>query len=134
MRQLQTVLLLMLSIFILSGCTDKEKFIVYGSPQTEAELERVLKEEDYVEKTTVLQHDDKMLVAVQIKPWDKWKKAKLEKKLQKKFDKLYPNKEVFVSADYKIYYEANKAKKDKLEGEKISDKIKELKKLAKEEA
>ncbi|MFJ7950876.1 YhcN/YlaJ family sporulation lipoprotein [Lysinibacillus sp. NPDC096418] len=134
MRQLQTVLLLMLSISILSGCTDKEKFIVYGSPQTEAELERVLKEEDYVEKTTVLQHDDKMLVAVQIKPWDKWKKAKLEKKLQKKFDKLYPNKEVFVSADYKIYYEANKAKKDKLEGEKISDKIKELKKLAKEEA
>ncbi|MFJ7735903.1 YhcN/YlaJ family sporulation lipoprotein [Lysinibacillus sp. NPDC097287] len=134
MRQLQTVLLLLLSIFILSGCTEKEKFIVYGSPHNEEELESVLKEEDYVEKSTVIQHDDKMLVAVQIKPWDKWKKAKLEKKLQKKFDELYPHKEVFVSADYKIYYEANKAKKDKLEDKKISDKIKELKKLAKEKA
>ena len=134
MRQLQTVLLLLLSISIISGCTDKEKFIVYGSPQNEEELEAVLKEEDYVEKTTVIQHGDKMLVTVQIKPWDKWKKAKLEKKLQKKFDELYPDKEVFVSADYKIFYEANKVKKDGLEDEEISDKIKELKKLAKEEA
>ena len=134
MRQLQTVLLLLLSIFILSGCTEKEKFIVYGSPQNEKELETVLKEEDYIERTTVIQHEDKMLVAVQIKPWDKWRKAKYEKKLQKKFEELYPDKEVFVSADYKIYYEANKAKKNKLEDEKISDKIKELKKLAKEKA
>lgn len=134
MKQSLTVLLLLLSISILSGCAEKEKFIVYGSPQNEAELEQVLKEEKYVEKTTVIQHEDNMLVTVQIKPWDKWKKAKLEKKLQKKFDELYPDKEVFVSADYKIFYEANKIKKDKLEDEKISDKIKELKKLAKEEA
>ena len=119
---------------ILSGCTDKEKFIVYGSPQNEEEIENVLKEEDYIEKTTVIQHDDKMLVTVQFKPWDKWKKAKLEKKLQKKFDERYPDKEVFVSADYKIFYEANKVKKEGLKDKKISDKIKELKKLAKEEA
>lgn len=134
MRQLQTVLLLLLSISLLSGCTDKEKFIVYGSPQNEEEIENVLKKENYIEKTTVIQHDDKMLVTVQIKPWDKWKKAKLETKLQKKLDELYPDKEVFVSADYKIFYEANKIKKEGLKDEKISDKITELKKLAKEEA
>lgn len=133
MRQLQTVLLLLLSISIVSGCTDKEKFVVYGSPQNEEELEAVLKEEDYIEKTTVLQQNEKMLIAVQIKPWDKWKKEKLEKKLQKKFEKLYADKEVFVSTDYKIFYEANKVKKDKLEDEKISERITELKKLAQEE-
>ncbi|QDQ03398.1 hypothetical protein FOH38_13745 [Lysinibacillus fusiformis] len=118
---------------LLNGCTEKEKFIVYGSPQNEEEVEAVLKEEKFVEKTTVIQYDDKMLVAVQFKPWDKWKKTKLEKKLQKKFDEKYPNNEVFVSADYKIFYEANKIKKDQLEDNKLSDKITELKKLAQEE-
>ncbi len=118
---------------LLSGCTEKEKFIVYGPPQNEEEVEAVLKEEKFVERTTVIQYDDKMLVAVQFKPWDKWKKAKLEKKLQKKFDEKYPNKDVFVSADYKIFYEANKIKKDQLEDNKLTDKISELKKLAQEE-
>lgn len=134
MRKFRIVLLLLVGFSILSGCTEKEKFIVYGSPQNEEELEFALKEEKYIEKSTVIQQDDKMLVTVQIKPWDKWKTAKLEKKLQKKFDELYPDKEVFVSADYKIYYEANKVKKDGLKDDEISDKIKELKKLAKEKA
>jgi len=40
---------------------------------------------------------------------------------------------VFVSADYKIFYEANKIKKDQMEDNKLSDKITELKELAKEE-
>lgn len=118
---------------LLNGCAEKEKFIVYGSPQNEEEVEALIKEEDFVDRTTVIQYDDSMLVAVQIKPWDKWRKAKLEKKLQKKFEKQYPNKDVFVSADYKIFYEANKIKKDQIEDNKLNDKIKKLIKLAKEE-
>lgn len=133
-RKFQSVLFLILSILILSGCTDEEKLIVYGSPQNEEKLESALKEEDYIDKSTVIQQDDKMLITVQIKPWDKWNTAKLEKKLQKKFDKLYPEKDVTVSADYKIFYEANKVKKEGLKDDEITDKIKELKKLAKEEA
>lgn len=125
---------LLVSMSLLSGCNEKEKFIVYGSPENEKEVEAILKEHDFVDKTTVIQYDDSMLVAVQIKPWDKWKKAKLEKKLQKEFDEKYPNKDVLVSADYKIFYEANKIKKDKIEDNKLSDKIKELKELSKEES
>jgi len=123
---------LLVSLSLLSGCGEKEKFVIYGSSENKKDVESILKE-DYVEKTTVIQYDDSMLVAVQIKPWDKWRKTKLEKKLQKKFDKKFPNKEVFVSADYKIYYEANKIKKDKVENNILSDKITELIKLAKEE-
>ncbi|QGG53830.1 hypothetical protein GDS87_03805 [Lysinibacillus pakistanensis] len=123
---------LLVSLSLLSGCGEKEKFVIYGSSEKDKEVESILKE-DYVDKTTVIQYDDSMLVAVQIKPWDKWRKTKLEKKLQKKFDEKFPNKEVFVSADYKIYYEANKIKKDKVENNILSDKITELKKLAKEE-
>jgi len=123
---------LLVSLSLLSGCGEKEKFVIYGSSENEKDVESILKE-DYVDKTTVIQYDDSMLIAVQIKPWEKWRKAKLEKKLQKKFDEKYPNKEVFVSADYKIYYEANKIKKDKVENNILSDKITELKKLAKEE-
>lgn len=132
MKLLGLMLPLLVSLSLLSGCGEKEKFVIYGSSENEKDVESILKE-DYVEKTTVIQYDDSMLVAVQIKPWDKWRKTKLEKKLQKKFDKKFPNKKVFVSADYKIYYEANKIKKDKVENNILSDKITELKKLAKEE-
>jgi hypothetical protein len=134
LRLLGIMLPLLVSMSLLSGCNEKEKFIVYGSPENEKEVEAILKEHDFVDKTTVIQYDDSMLVAVQIKPWDKWKKAKLEKKLQKEFDEKYPNKDVLVSADYKIFYEANKIKKDKIEDNKLSDKIKELKELSKEES
>ena len=134
MSKLQSVLFLIVSISILSGCAEKEKFIVYGSTQNEEQLESALKEEEYIDKSTVIQQDDKMLVTVQIKPWNKWSTKKLEKKLQKKFDELYPEKDVTVSADYKIYYEANKVKREGLQDKQITDKIDELKKLAKEEA
>ncbi|MFJ5561802.1 hypothetical protein [Lysinibacillus xylanilyticus] len=133
MKLLGMMLPLLVSLSLLSGCGEKEKVIVYGSPENEKEVEAVLKEEDYVDKTTVIQYDNSMLVAVQIKPWDKWKKVKLEKKLQKKFDEKYPSKDVFVSADYKIFYEANKIKREQVEDNKLKDKIKKLKKLAKEE-
>ena len=135
MRLLRMMLPLLVCLTLLIGCTEKEKekFIVYGSPQNEAELEAVIKEEKAVEKSTVIQYDDKMLVAVQIKPLKKWNKTKIEEKLQKKFDEKYPDKEVIVSADYKIFYEANKIKKNQLEDNKLSDKITELQKLAKEE-
>lgn len=132
MKLFGLMLPLLVSLSLLSGCGEKEKFVIYGSSENEKDVESILKE-DYVDKTTVIQYDDSMLIAVQIKPWEKWRKAKLEKKLQKKFDEKYPNKEVFVSADYKIYYEANKIKKDKVENNILSDKITELKKLAKEE-
>ncbi|WP_254660113.1 MULTISPECIES: hypothetical protein [Lysinibacillus] len=134
MRLLGIMLPLLVSVSLLSSCNEKEKFIVYGSPDNEKEVEAILKEHDFVDKTTVIQYDDSMLVAVQIKPWDKWKKAKLEKKLQKEFDEKYPNKDVLVSADFKIFYEANKIKKDKIEDNKLNDKIKELKELSKEES
>lgn len=124
---------LLVVLMLLNGCAEKEKFIVYGPSQNGSEVEALIKEEDYVERSTVIYYDDSMLVAVQIKPWEKWKKAKLEKKLQKKFEKKYPNKDVFVSADYKIFYEANKIKKDQIEDNKLNDKITELKDLAKEE-
>jgi len=124
---------LLVSLSLLSGCGEKEKFTVYGSPENEKEIKTILKEQDFVDKTTVIQYDNSMLVAAQIKPWDKWNKAKLEKKLQKKFDEKFPNKDVFVSADYKLFYEANKIKKDQMEDTKLNDKITELKELAKEE-
>lgn len=69
---------LLVSLSLLSGCGEKEKFVIYGSSEKDKEVESILKE-DYVDKTTVIQYDDSMLVAVQIKPWDKWRKTKLEK-------------------------------------------------------
>ncbi|UZN00168.1 hypothetical protein OL548_10255 [Lysinibacillus sp. MHQ-1] len=52
----------------------KKKFIVYGPSQNGSEVEALIKEEDYVERSTVIHYDDSMLVAVQIKPWEKVEK------------------------------------------------------------
>ncbi|WP_016994342.1 hypothetical protein [Lysinibacillus boronitolerans] len=74
MRLLGMTLPLLVVLSLLNGCAEKEKFIVYGSTQNESEVEALIKEEDYVDRSTVIQYDDSMLVAVQIKPWEKWKK------------------------------------------------------------
>ncbi|GLC87726.1 hypothetical protein [Lysinibacillus piscis] len=134
MRHLiKTLLLCIGSMLLLSGCMEKEKFVVYGATTQGKDVEIIVKDADYVERATVIQFEDSMLVAVQIKPWRKWQKAKLEKKLQKQLDKKYPKQEILVSADYKIFYEANKIKKEQLENTKLNERLTKLKELAKEQ-
>ena len=122
-------------VLLLVGCTgDVEKFVSFDGDidtvESEA-LENELKEEKHVEKAIAIFAEKDLLVAVQVKPWQKWQKTKIEERLQKKYKKKYPNYKVLVSADYKIYFEATKLlSKDE---ENISKTIKDLKKLAKEE-
>lgn len=131
-------LLLISCIQLLVACNgeQKEKFATYhaeGDNKAQSTIEKLLKEEKSIEKGTAVFVDDVVLVGVQIKPFSKLKRSKIEKDLQKKFEKEFPGKEVLVSTDFKISWEAQKLMKKELTEEEVKKKIKKLQDLAKEE-
>lgn len=133
-NQILTVVSCLLCL-LLVGCTgETEKFVVvdeYSSSEESTSLEDELKKEKYVERAVALFVDDELLVVVQVNPLQKWRKGKVEEKLQKKYEEKYPDYQVLVSSDYKIYLESiNLIEK---EDPDLVKKVKELKELAKEE-
>ncbi|MGE7622562.1 YhcN/YlaJ family sporulation lipoprotein [Viridibacillus sp. NPDC096237] len=131
-------LLLICCIQLLVACNgeQKEKFATYhteGDNGSQSTIEKLLKEEKSIKKGTAVFVDDVVLVGVQIKPFSKLKRSKIEKDLQKKFEKEFPGKEVLVSTDFKISWEAQKLMKKELTKEELKKKIKKLQDLAKEE-
>lgn len=133
-NQILTVVSCLLCL-LLVGCTgETEKFVVvdeYSSSEESTSLEDELKKEKYVERAVALFVDDELLIVVQVNPLQKWRKGKVEEKLQKKYEEKYPDYQVLVSSDYKIYLESiNLIEK---EDPDLVKKVKELKDLAKEE-
>lgn len=133
-NQILTVVSCLLCL-LLVGCTgETEKFVVvdeYSSSEESTSLEDELKKEKYVERAVALFVDDELLIVVQVNPLQKWRKGKVEEKLQKKYEEKYPDYQVLVSSDYKIYLESiNLIEK---EDPDLVKKVKELKELAKEE-
>lgn len=133
-NQILTVVSCLLCL-LLVGCTgETEKFVVvdeYSSSEESTSLEDELKKEKYVERAVALFVDDELLIVVQVNPLQKWRKGKVEEKLQKKYEVKYPDYQVLVSSDYKIYLESiNLIEK---EDPDLVKKVKELKELAKEE-
>jgi len=132
--QLLAVVTFLIS-FLLGGCTgDIEEFAVsdeYLSTEDSTALKNELKSDEHVERAVAVFFDDKLIVAVQLNPWIKWKRARIEEKLQKKYSEKYPHYDVLVSADYKIYLESIKLYKDKTG--RNPEKLEELKALAREE-
>lgn len=129
------VLISCLLCLVMVGCTEEqEKFIAfdnYVNTEEATTIEKELTAEDHVDKAIAIIVEDELLIAVQVNPWQKWRKTKIEENLQKKYEKQYPSYNVLVSADYKIYFEASKFIDN--EEEDLAEKIKELKNLAKEE-
>ncbi|MFE6166306.1 YhcN/YlaJ family sporulation lipoprotein [Viridibacillus arvi] len=137
-RNVLRILILACSIQLLVACAgeQKEKFATYhaaGDNGSQSAIEKLLKEEKSIKKGTAVFVDDVVLVGVQIKPFSKLKRTKIEENLQKKFEKEFPGKDVLVSTDFKISWEAQKLMKKELTEEELKKKIKKLQDLAKEE-
>ncbi|MGE7917574.1 YhcN/YlaJ family sporulation lipoprotein [Viridibacillus sp. NPDC093762] len=137
-RNILRILILSLSIQFLVACSgeQQEKFATYhaaGDNGSQSAIEKLLKEEKSIKKGTAVFVDDVVLVGVQIKPFSKLKRSKIEESLQKKFEKEFPGKDVLVSTDFKISWEAQKLLKKEITEEELKKKIKKLQDLAKEE-
>lgn len=135
MQKCLGVLVIPFLLVVLYGCVEtSEKFVVsdeFIKTENAITLKKELEAEKNVEKAIAIFVDEHLLIAVQLNPWQKWQKAKIEEKLQKKYEEQYHNYDVLVSSDYKIYLELAKMN-EKQDGE-LNEKIKELKELAKEE-
>ena len=69
---------------------------------------------------------------MQVKPWLRYKKKKIEKKVEEDLKKEFPNADLIVSTDFKLYWESTKLI-DQNDKEKLNDEVDQLKKLSKEE-
>lgn len=81
---------------------------------------------------TAIMVEDELLIAIQVKPWLGFKEQKVEKRLQKEIEEKYPDLNVLVSSDYKMHWETQKLLEEQDE-KKVTDELKKLKELAKEE-
>ena len=132
MRILLTIFLIP---FILAGCNDEQKITVYQSvydTEKESEVYDMLEQSKDIEQANVIFINDELFVALQVKPWKGLTKEKIEKKWQDKLEKEYPDLQVVVSSDFKMFWESTKLMEEE-DRQKVSEKVDKLKKLAKEE-
>ena len=129
---------LVFSLFVpilLFGCSNEQTIEVAEVSMDEKnryDIEEMVKSTDEVYSSTVILIDNELLIAIQVKPWIGFKEQKVEKRLQKKIEEKYPDLNVVVSSDYKLLWESQKLI-DEQDTKKITDEVKKLKKLAKEE-
>lgn len=130
------MLLALCCSLLLVGCsnTDEKLTTFYATydGEKEKQIEEILDKHKDIERANVIFIEDKLLVAMQVKPWKKYKKKSIEKKVEDELKKEYPNLQLIVSADFKLHWESTKLI-DKKETKNLREKVEDLGDLAKEE-
>jgi len=93
-------------------------------------VNKTLKEKQEVTDVISINSDKKLLVAVEIQHKERLRLKKIEKKLKKQLKEQYPEKEITLSLDKKIFLETKKLKQKVINDEVNRAKLeKELKKI-----
>ena len=127
-------LLFLIPLFLI-GCSNEQTIQVSGiatDDEEKAGIEDVIRSDKDVYMGTAIMVEDELLIAIQVKPWLGFKEQKVEKRLQKEIEEKYPDLNVLVSSDYKMHWETQKLLEEQDE-KKVTDELKKLKELAKEE-
>lgn len=128
------VALFLIPLFLI-GCSNEQTIQVSGIAADEEErvgIEDMIRSDEDVYMGTAIMVEDELLIAIQVKPWLGFKEQKVEKRLQKEIEEKYPDLNVLVSSDYKMHWETQKLLEEQDE-KKVTDEVKKLKALAKEE-
>lgn len=124
--------LVILAVVLLSGCSEDGFRIDNNSSEDHAKAEEVFKNDKRLTSAVTVFHDNDLITGVTLKTFSRFKKGKIEKELKKKLEGIYPDLDVTVSADSKIWMETNKLA-DLDNKKNIGKKIEKLKSLIKEE-
>ena len=127
-------MLFLIPLFLI-GCSNEQTIQVSGiatDDEEKAGIEDVIRSDKDVYMGTAIMVEDELLIAIQVKPWLGFKEQKVEKRLQKEIEEKYPDLNVLVSSDYKMHWETQKLLEEQDE-KKVTDELKKLKELAKEE-
>lgn len=124
-----------LLLLLLAGCNERDQVETYSNTndtQLQNEVAQLFKQEDTIERVNILLVENDLFVAMQLKPFSKWNKQKIEKKWQQKIEQQFKQQTVLVSTDFKLYWETSKLLEEKSQ-QKVQQKLQHLKKLSKEE-
>ncbi len=124
-----------LLLLLLAGCNERDQVETYtntNDTQLQNEVAQLFKQEDNIERVNILLVENELFVAMQLKPFSKWNKQKIEKKWQQKIEQQFEQQTVLVSTDFKLYWETSKLLEEKSQ-QKVQQKLQHLKKLSKEE-
>lgn len=124
--------LVVIVLVMLTGCSGNGIRIHNDSSEDARKAEEVFMKDQRLTSVVTVFHDKDLLTGVSLKTFSRFNKEKIEKGLKKKLEKLYPELDVTVSADSKIWMETNKLINSDDEKD-IGEKIDELKLLLKEE-
>ena len=133
---MRKILLAVCCCVVLAGCGDtKEKLSTFYATYDDEKankIEEILQQEKDIEHANIIFIEDKILVAMQVKPWLRYKKKKIEKKVEEDLKKEFPTADLILSSDFKLHWESTKLI-DENDKEKLNDEVDQLKKLSKEE-
>lgn len=127
--------LVLFLLLLIAGCSEEGQVETYkntNDDKLQSEVAQLFKDDDQIEQANILLVENEIFVALQLKPFTKWKKQEIEEKWQKKIEKQFKEKAVLVSTDFKLYWESSKLLEEKSQ-QKVQQKLEDLKKLAKEE-
>ncbi|WP_203246020.1 hypothetical protein [Sporosarcina beigongshangi] len=124
--------LMIIVLTLLAGCSENGIRIHNDSSEDSTKVEQVFKKDPHLTGAVTVFHENNLLMGVTLKTFSRFKKEKIEKDLKKQLEKQYPELDVTVSADGKIWMEANKLIKSS-HTKDMTEKIDKLKLLLKEE-
>ncbi|XKI11319.1 Sporulation lipoprotein YhcN/YlaJ [Sporosarcina sp. ANT_H38] len=124
--------LMVFAVVLLSGCTGNGFRIDNNSSEDHLKAEEVLINDKRLTSAVTVFHKKDLITVVTLKTFSRFKKEKIENEISDKLENIYPELDVTVSADSKLWMEMNKLidMDDKKGHEK---KIGKLKSLIKEE-
>lgn len=127
-------IILILFLFLVTGCADKEQRVLIQNDThvNEEEIEETIRKDERITNAFVLIHEKELIIAMNLKTFSRFKKDKIEKSIEKKIAKDYEEFDVTVSADMKIIQEVKKIMELE-QTELVEGKIKKLKLLKEEE-
>ncbi|MGM7701407.1 YhcN/YlaJ family sporulation lipoprotein [Pseudalkalibacillus sp. Hm43] len=141
---LQGSVLTITALIFLTGCKDEPQTDMKNTISTQelstnesTSIEKEVIDMKGVEDVEIIHSKDKLLVAIKVTNIDRFQIEGIEKKVKKKMDSKYPEMEVTVSPDKKIFMKImeleNQHASKKLSEREIHKKVVSLIKLSKDE-
>lgn len=123
-------------LLLITGCSKEPKVTTYHVDDDQEEIETlksVFQNNENLSEAAGVFFDHQLVVSLQVKPLDKFKKEKIKQSIEKEVKSLFPEHDVFVSSDLKITWELKKIIEEKPTMDDLKKDLDDIQALAKEE-
>ncbi len=125
-------LIVFLMVLLLGACSSEKEKVIFPSDNS-ASLKPIMQKQDTIYGYKSVINEEDILVAININRFDRFNKAKIEKKITKQIEKEFPEKKVLVTGDLKLMWEVETIIEKKLKQKELKKSIEKIKSLSKEE-